>query len=275
MSDHRDVREALELAAVEPGGLDRLEAGDAPEAAMVAGHLAGCPSCVEELARLRRADTLLRPIFAAEPDPALRERTLALVRAVGVPRGAEPTSVTVPAVHAEPAPAAATGVAMPRRRLATPAWIGAVAAALVIGVVGGNLLAGAGAPAGNADPATALAAVARETAALLEAGDARQVALLDGAGAAGGTLVLSPSADRIVVTAADLPAPSAGAKYRCWVEIDGVRTVLGSMWWAGDVAWWSGSVALPADLPPGVAYGVSLVEGDASGPGTVVLKGEL
>jgi hypothetical protein len=131
------------------------------------------------------------------------------------------------------------------------------------------------APAGNADPATALAAVARETAAILGAGDARQIVLLDGAGAAGGTLVLSPSADRIIVTAADLPAPAAGATYRCWVELGGVRTALGSMWWAGGVAWWSGSVALPADLPPGVGYGISLVKDGASGPGTVVLSGEL
>ncbi len=262
MNEHGDVREARELAAVEPGGLDRLEAGDGPGAAMVVGHLATCPACLEELARLRRADTLLRPILAAELDPALRERTLELIRAVGVPRGAGPAPGTIPAV-------------LPRRRFATPAWIGAIAAALVIGVVGGNLLAGAGAPTGNADPATALAAIARETAALLKAGDARQIALLDGAGAARGTLALSPSAGRIVVTAAALPAPPAGAKYTCWVEVGGVRTVLGSMWWAGAVAWWSGSVALPAVLPPGVAYGVSLVEAGASGPGTVVLSGEL
>lgn len=279
MNEHGDVREALELAAVEPGGLDRLEAGDGPGAAMVVGHLATCPACLEELARLRRADTLLRPILAAELDPALRERTLELVRAVGVSRGGPAPvtipAVTAPAVRAEPAPTARNGAVLPRRRLATPAWIGAIAAALVIGVVGGNLLAGAGAPAGNADPANALAAVARETAALLKAGDARQIALLDGAGAARGTLALSPSAGRIVVTAADLPAPPAGAEYRCWVEVGGVRTVLGSMWWAGAVAWWSGSVALPAVLPPGVAYGVSLVEAGASGPGTVVLSGEL
>jgi len=275
VSEHGEVREALELAAVEPGGLDRLEAGDTPASAVIAGHLAGCPACLEELARLRRADALLRPILAAEPDPALRERTLGLVRAVGVPRGAGSTPVTAPPLGAMSQSVAANGAVVPRRRFTTPAWIGAVAAALVIGLVGGSLIAGAGTPPGNADPATALAAVARETAALIGAGDAREVALLDGAGAPGGTLVLSPSADRIVVTAAGLPAPAAGAEYRCWVEIDGVRTALGTMWRAGDVAWWSGDVALPADLPPGVAYGVSLVEAGASGAGTVMLAGEL
>jgi hypothetical protein len=41
------------------------------------------------------------------------------------------------------------------------------------------------------------------------------------------------------------------------------------------VAWWAGDVALPAALPPGVVYGVSLVEEGSPGPGAVVLTGEL
>ena len=47
------------------------------------------------------------------------------------------------------------------------------------------------------------------------------------------------------------------------------------MWWAGDVAWWAGDVAIPADLPAGVVYGVSLVTDGSSEPGTVVLTGAL
>ena len=43
--DHNEVRELLEDAAVEPGGLERLMAGDTPNAALVAGHLAGCAEC--------------------------------------------------------------------------------------------------------------------------------------------------------------------------------------------------------------------------------------
>jgi hypothetical protein len=285
MSDHRDAREALELAAVEPGGFDRLEAGDTPEAGLIAGHLAGCAECLEELARLRRVETLLRPLVASAPDPALRERTLAFVRAVGVPRSAHEDAPS-PATS-EPAPADAhvpSGDAGPsarpvligaRRRAAAPRWLATVAAALVVGVLGGTLLAGGGSPAGNADPATALAAVTRETAALLGAGDAREVALRDQAGAAAGTLILSPSAGRIVVTAAGLPAPPKDGEYRCWVEVDGNRSVLGSMWRAGDVAWWSGDVALPAVLPPGVVYGISLVTEGSSAPGTVMLTGGL
>ena len=50
--DHEDVLEQLELAAVEPGGLDRLMAGDTAMAAAVVGHVAGCDACAEELRRL-------------------------------------------------------------------------------------------------------------------------------------------------------------------------------------------------------------------------------
>ena len=49
---HESVLEALEIAAVEPGGLDRLMAGDTPTAMAVAGHLVGCASCTLELDRL-------------------------------------------------------------------------------------------------------------------------------------------------------------------------------------------------------------------------------
>jgi len=267
MNGHADVRAALELAAVEPGGLDRLEAGDTPDAVIVAGHLAGCAPCLEELARLRRAETLLRPVIAGAPDPALRERTLALVREVGVRRGGEVSDR--PVELAEPRRPAPSGGA---RRIA---WGGAVAAALVVGLVGGALLPGRDVPGGNADPATALAAVTREASALLAAGDMREVVLRDATGAPAGSLLLSPSEGRVVVTASGLAAPPPGAAHRCWVESGGTRTDLGTMWRAGDVAWWSGDVSLPAQLPPDVVYGVSLVAAGSAGPGSEVLTGAL
>ncbi len=154
-------------------------------------------------------------------------------------------------------------------------WAGSLAAVLVIGLLGGALLVGRDTPAGNEDPAIALAAVTREASELLAAGDAREVVLRDVAGTPAGSLVLSPSKDRLVVAAADLPAPPAGSEHRCWVEAGGTRIALGTMWRAGDVAWWSGPVDLPAELPPGLTYGVSLVAAGAAGPGSVVLTGEL
>ena len=52
--EHAEALERIEIAAAEPDGLDRLMAGDTADAAAVAGHLAGCPSCAEELVRIRR-----------------------------------------------------------------------------------------------------------------------------------------------------------------------------------------------------------------------------
>jgi hypothetical protein len=266
MSDHRDVRESLEAAAVEPGGLDRLEAGDTAEAALVVGHLAGCPECLEEMARLRRADTLLRPILASEPDPALRERTLAFVRELGVRR-----DVTDATRDAAVPPA--TGLPSIRGRART-GWAAGLAAALVVGLLGGALIVRVAAPDGTADPAVAFDQVTRETTALIASGDSREVVLTGDPGMSG-TLILSPSAGRMVVSATGLGTPPRGSEYRCWVEVDGTRVALGAMWWAGDVAWWAGDVAIPAVIPPGVVYGVSLVEAGAPGPGTVVLTGSL
>ena len=74
--DHAEAHELLELAAVEPGGLDRLTAGDTPGAAALAGHLAGCPDCTAALARLRRDAAVIAAVVRSTPPPALRQRTL-------------------------------------------------------------------------------------------------------------------------------------------------------------------------------------------------------
>ena len=70
--DHAEARELLEVAAVEPGGLARLMAGDTPEAAALAGHLAGCEECTREMARLRRVAGIVRGVVRTTPPPELR-----------------------------------------------------------------------------------------------------------------------------------------------------------------------------------------------------------
>src|SRR6187402_3614151 len=85
--EHADALERIEIAAAEPDGLDRLMAGDTAEAAAIAGHLAGCPECTAELARIRRTAAVARDVIRTAPDPQLRARTLAYVQAAGVPRG--------------------------------------------------------------------------------------------------------------------------------------------------------------------------------------------
>src|SRR5512140_649993 len=119
--EHADALERIEIAAAEPQGLERLMAGDTPDAAAVAGHLAGCPACVEQLARIRRTADIAREVIRAQPDPALRERTLAFVRAVGRDRsGAVAT--------ADGATAAAPGI------LSTPPTVPPVARAIPVAI---------------------------------------------------------------------------------------------------------------------------------------------
>ena len=128
--DHDEVREQLELAATEPAGIDRLMAGDTPLAAAIAAHLAGCSPCTDELDRLRRAAIIIGDAVRTTPPPELRERTLAFVRDVGRIREA-------------PAPVASVAAAMPIAVSAATApsgfgrglaWVGAIAAAVLIAV---------------------------------------------------------------------------------------------------------------------------------------------
>ena len=130
--DHDATREELELAAAEPGGLERLMAGDTATAQAVAAHLAGCEPCSDELARLQRSAPLIRAAVRELPPDDLRARTLAAVRTQGVPRplaaapaataalaGAAVAATTLgvaPANEAVPAPPAPPGVLVAPRR---------------------------------------------------------------------------------------------------------------------------------------------------------------
>src|SRR5258705_2749405 len=110
--EHAEARELLEIAAVEPGGFARLIAGDTPEAAALAGHLAGCTSCSEEMERLRRSAGVIRGAVRLMPSPDLRDRTLAYVAALGRPRSAAASSETAAGV---PLDAAASAPAVDER----------------------------------------------------------------------------------------------------------------------------------------------------------------
>jgi len=147
--DHAEARELLELAAIEPDGLDRLAAGDTPEAAALAGHLAGCPACAGELERLRRVSGLVRAalreeaVVTAPAVPAeLRARTLSFVVELGRERGREAAPVAVGAVSGEGA-ASGGGAAV----------AGGAASAVPAALAGGAALGGGAASAGGAAPA--------------------------------------------------------------------------------------------------------------------------
>ena len=259
--DHEDVREHLELAAAEPAGIDRLMAGDTPLAASIAAHLAGCPSCTDELDRLRRASIVIGDAIRTTPPPELRERTLRLVREMGRVRRAPERPM--------PAPAAATGA--PPRWPRPLAWIAAIVAAVVLAVAGTALVLDRQTSNRLAEAQYQLAGLSRvtaATAALSNEPDAQHVAL-DGEDDLWGRLVYSPGTAEVAVIASGLSEPAGDREYRCWVEVDGTRRPVGKMHFGGDLAYWAGPVDAIADLPEEATFGVSLVDAagtDLSGP---------
>ena len=269
--DHDEVRELLQDAAVEPGGLERLMAGDTPAASVVAGHLAGCPECTEELERLRRTVGVIRPTVRAVPPPELRQRTLDYVAALGRPRG---EAVGRPTPSAAPAPSATSRRGGPNR-LRTLAGI---AAALIVAVTGTAVVVSGSRDTlvrGQAEEIEALGDVALWTLRIDGQPDARRVALASANGArTTGTLVFSPSSREVVVVADDLAAAPAGHEYRCWVEVDGKRSGIGKMFFGGNLAYWVGDSENVGGLPADAHFGVTLVDLGAPGtPGQDVLEG--
>ena len=145
--DHEETREQLELAALEPGGLERLMAGDTATAQAVAAHLAGCPvvhrTSSSALGRASAAHPRRRPRAAAarsqgadpgrhpgrgRPAAARRRRT-----AGRVARAASRRCRGAPA--ARRAAASQRLGAGPAVRGQVLGWFGAIAAAVVLSVV--------------------------------------------------------------------------------------------------------------------------------------------
>jgi anti-sigma factor RsiW len=282
--EHAEARELLEIAAVEPHGFERLAAGDTLEAAALAGHLAGCPECAEEMERLRRASAAVRDVVRTLPPADLRERTLAFVAAVGRERrpvvaGPDVVFPTNEVREASPVPAS-------RRTSVAPArlgfWVASMAAAVAIALLGTSILVGRDREAtiaAQAEDIDSLAKVAIWTLRIDGLPDAQHVDLAGtgtGGSGASGTLVFSPTSKEVVVLARGLPEPAAGLEYRCWMEIGGGRTKVGRMFLGGGVAYWIGNVEAVTQAVAGTPFGVSLVPADGdSVSGDPILAGEL
>ena len=299
--EHADVLELIEIAAAEPEGLARLTAGDTPESAAVAGHLAGCDGCTADLARTARTSTIAREAIREQPDPALRARTLAFVREVGIDRsarsasavgprlvpasGAATTQIVAPTPVVAPAPVIAAApdpgpgpapvaVLAPRTaRSRTPWWAAAGVAAVLIAGVAGFAAGGAGNTGNPSDnPAVAMAA-AQTTMHIAEQQDAVHLALAStGGGMAKGNVIYSPTTGELSMSATGLTPAPAGAEYACWVEQNGQRRRIGLMYVEGHDGTWAGPVSGLADLGPGAAFGVTVVPA-AGGTGTPILRG--
>jgi hypothetical protein len=279
--DHAEARELLELAAVEPKGLDRLMAGDTPDAAALAGHLAGCPDCTAALARLRRDAAVIASVVRSTPPPALRDRTLDYVRQIGRDRSPTPTVL---------APSGAGSEALgggPRSRGRRMAVLAGLAAVLIAAVAGTSLVLTLQAQsliaerdaqiARQGDIVAALSRVTSWTLRVEAQPDARRVELAGSPGtAASGSILFSPASRELVVVVTGLTEPAAGREFRCWMEVDGRRGPVGRMFFGGDLSYWAGPVETLGDVGTSARFGVSLV--DAAGTsvdGDPVLSGEL
>lgn len=276
--DHAEAREFIELAVVEPGGLERLMAGDTAEASRLAGHLADCGPCAIELIRTRRLAGLVREAVRDLPSADLRERTLMRVAAVGRRRGdgADHTGVDDPevGVAASDAPAALRRIApgsTPRRSLRTLAAI----AAVLIAVIGTGItvsrqrdeeLVRQAAAIERANQA--VAALARVSSWSMRVGaesDAAWVVLRGESGQpAQGTILFARSSGDLVVVVSDLAEPPAGQEYRCWMDVSGSRRAVGRMFFGGGLAYWAGPVEALAEVQPGSRFGISLVDANGS-----------
>jgi hypothetical protein len=269
--DHEEVLEQLELAAVEPGGLDRLMAGDTAMAAAVVGHLAGCERCSEELRRLTRAVPLLRDTVRTTPPADLRERTLAYVRAHGRPRGETaaalitadgPALTAGAAADTMPARTPLSAAVEPRRRIdRLLPWVATAAAVVALLVASMSFVTGRAEAERQAAVIRGLEALNVTTIEITGDPDASRVALISTTGSdTSGTLLFSPSTTKLTVVATDLEEPPAGQEWRCWVEIDGRRQSVGKMFYADDLAFWVGETPEVSDLPDGTTFGVSLTQ---------------
>jgi hypothetical protein len=284
--EHAEARELLEIAAVEPGGFERLAAGDTLDAASLAGHIAGCLECAAEMERLRRASAVIRYAVRTSPPAELRDRTLAIVAAVGRPRGAGSPGLAA-AVAGGPASSATHPIDLERARgsrRAAPGiglWVASVAAAVVIAVVGTSLFLVPSRDSviqSQANQIASLAKVATWSLRIDGEPDAKYVELDAPSGASGlaGTLAFSPTTKELVVLAEGLAQPPRGMQYRCWVEIGGSRRRIGQMFFGGEVAFWVGPVDEIGGAASGTRFGISLVPADGQSlSGDPVLLGEL
>jgi anti-sigma-K factor RskA len=288
--EHAEVRELLELAAVEPDGLERLAAGDTAAAAAIAGHLAGCPACAEEARRLAVIGQLVREAVETAAPPELRTRTLALVREVGRPRRAlamaRAQASTVgagvalvpgeaPAALPPDSTAPTTPPAPSDRRRRVLGWPAALAAVLIVAVAGGALLS-VRLVGDQRAHAAALAQLHAATLRVSAEPDALRVKLVSAAGGAGGltgTILFSASTEELVVSAPGLSEPPAGEVFACWISRnDGSRARLGTMDFGGGLAYWEGWSEDLKGAGPGTTFGITLVDtaGHPIQPGDVL-----
>jgi len=263
----------LDAGNVDSAALDRLAGQPLSE------HLASCAECDRDLAAWQRTHAAVRAALVDPADPAHPHRLADLAGDEPIGAPAELRSVVrnrarigLMQPSARPQPREVRGV---RRRPMTRRLLPLVAVFAVLLVAGGALLdQGTRLDAARAE-AAALQAVTATLDRVLADPNHRVVELRGADGVAAGSISWS-SRDLVVLTTA-LAAPPAGSVYRCWVEVDGKRSPVGQMWFAGKTGYWTGTLDAwgTTSFGDGATFGISLepIAGSTGGP--AILVGQL
>ncbi|MGD0121642.1 MAG: anti-sigma factor [Candidatus Limnocylindrales bacterium] len=276
--DHAEARARLSDLALEPARLRGFERDGDSEALELRAHLAGCPECRAELEAWRAAiaalDTAVStaPIDRGLPATSLRE-LVASDGAIALPAGLRARTLAVAQKRTgSPAPRVATS----RREVRLPAWL-AIAAALVVVVAGAAYVVDRTSQLDQARANTA--ALQNVTASLdrvLQDPSHRVALLTTAAGAPAGSVSWSASTGTVVVLAGALQSPPSGQVYRCSIEHNGSRVVVGEMRFSGSLAYWAGTLDSWGATPAaGSRFLVSLEPMGGGSSGTPVLSGTL
>ncbi len=281
--EHAEAHERLSDLALEPAKLRSLRAlagtdADANPDAIdgldeLRTHLAGCDRCTDDLddwlrtwsamgearraTRAGTADPDDRHVLA--PPNRLRARTLAAIRSP------EPA----PVAQAEPIARAPRGLQFGGRGVR---MLLAAAAVLAVAFVGVGVVAIQSRIELGQEQSqqAALSSTAAALDRVLAAPSHQLLPLHAADGSPSGTLAWSDS--EFVVLTSTLNPPAAGQEYRCWINVDGQRTVLGSLAFTDRVASWNGSMSgWQWDFVPGAQFGVSLYRGDGTSAAPVLV----
>lgn len=219
---HGAVRDWVDDAFLAPGMRD----DDDTTARAVRAHLTTCAECGAYDEATRRAG--LKLDLARGPSPEVRTRTMTAVARLARARSG--------AAGAAAAPQATRGGLI--WRLA--------ALVLAIAVVG----AGAGAWWANAvrQDSDHLADAVAMMSTLASDARAHEVVLRDATGTGNGIAIMSETSHQLAIFATNLPA---GIEFHCYVERQGERIWIGSMYVDRGLQFWAGAMDSGTDMQPG------------------------
>lgn len=279
---HAEAHERLADLALEPGALDRL---GPPATDPLSAHVAVCETCAAEVRAWRETHAGLEAARGAGVDHAdlgdlatedrievpagLRGAVLRAVR--DLPKADLHDGGVEPAARPSPTQPAERG----RRPDVVRHLLPLVAVLGILAISAGLLIDQSFRLDRSRQETIALEAATATLDRVLRDPDHRVVDLRGADGTVRGSLSWS-SHDVVVLTTA-LEPPPPDRVYRCWIERDGVRSPVGSMWFAGGTAFWNGSLDEWATISLDAVgtFGVSLEPIAAPAGNPAVLAAEL